>query len=53
MALVHAPAELYDKVQPSATFTLREGPKIIGFGQVLKRRKEGETEGRIGDTREQ
>lgn len=33
----HAPAVLYTDVVPGATFTLREGPTIIGFGTVLER----------------
>ena len=29
------PAERYEQLVPGATFTVREGPKIVGFGQVL------------------
>jgi hypothetical protein len=33
--LMYWPEEKYDGVIAGATFTLREGPKIVGFGQVL------------------
>lgn len=33
--LMYAPEERYDGVVAGATFTLREGPLIIGFGQIL------------------
>jgi hypothetical protein len=29
------PGEKYEQLIPGATFTVREGPKIVGFGQVL------------------
>jgi hypothetical protein len=29
------PDEKYSEVLPDATFTVREGPKIVGFGKVL------------------
>jgi len=35
LRLMYWPEENYDQLIPGATFTLREGPKIIGFGQVL------------------
>jgi hypothetical protein len=35
LRLMYWPEEKYDGVKPGATFTLREGPKIVGFGQVL------------------
>lgn len=33
--LVYWPEEKYDHVRTGATFTLREGPRVVGFGQVL------------------
>ena len=33
-ALMYWPDEQYLDVVPQATFTLREGPKIVGFGYV-------------------
>jgi len=35
LELMYWPEERYDGVAPGATFTLREGPKIVGFGRVL------------------
>ena len=35
LRLIYWPEEKYTDVKPGATFTLREGPNIIGFGQVL------------------
>jgi hypothetical protein len=37
LALMYFPDDAYDEVQPGATFTLREGPLIVGFGVVLSR----------------
>ena len=37
MLLMFAPHPAYDPVVPGADFTIREGPKIIGHGTVLKR----------------
>jgi hypothetical protein len=39
MALMyyHEPNVLYEDVVPGATFTLREGPTIVGYGTVLSR----------------
>jgi hypothetical protein len=34
LALVYSPNVSYDSLVPGATFTLREGPHIIGFGTV-------------------
>jgi hypothetical protein len=31
------PDERYEQGVPGATFTLREGPHAVGFGQVLDR----------------
>ncbi len=33
--LMYWPEEKYEGVVEGAAFTLREGPKIVGFGQVL------------------
>ena len=33
--LMYWPEEKYDSVVAGATFTVREGPKIVGFGKVL------------------
>lgn len=33
----HEPNVLYEDVTPGATFTVREGPHIIGYGTVLSR----------------
>jgi hypothetical protein len=35
LVLMYWPEEKYEDVSPGATFTLREGPKVVGFGQVL------------------
>jgi hypothetical protein len=35
LALIYFPEEAYDEVTPGATFTIREGPLIVGFGVVL------------------
>jgi hypothetical protein len=37
MTLMYWPHEIYDAVIPGATFTLREGPHIVGFGTVEAR----------------
>jgi hypothetical protein len=37
MALVYWPDVTYDPVVPGATFTLREGGTVVGFGEVTKR----------------
>jgi hypothetical protein len=37
LALMYFPEEAYDEVRPGATFTLREGPLIVGFGVILSR----------------
>jgi hypothetical protein len=31
MRLMYGPEEAYDQVLPGATFTLREGPNVIGY----------------------
>jgi len=35
--LVYYPEELYVELQPGATFTIREGGKIVGYGTVITR----------------
>ncbi len=37
LALMYAPEEPYADLQPGATFTVREGPLIVGYGIVLSR----------------
>lgn len=33
--LMYWPEEPYEGIAPGATFTLREGPNIVGFGSIL------------------
>ena len=40
LALMYFPEYPYDEVQPGVTFTLREGPSIVGYGTILSRRME-------------
>ena len=40
MVLMYAPHSVYDPVVPDAEFTIREGPRIVGHGKILKRWKE-------------
>ena len=35
LRLMYWPDEPYDELLPGATFTVRGGPKIVGFGKVL------------------
>jgi len=35
LALMYSPEESYDEVRPDATFTIREGLLIVGFGVVV------------------
>jgi hypothetical protein len=37
MDLMYYPASLYEDLQEAATFTVREGHRIVGYGRVLKR----------------
>ncbi len=37
LALMYFPEYQYDEVTPGATFTLREGSKIVGYGAILTR----------------
>jgi len=37
MALMYFPEQPYDEVQPGATFTVREGPLIVGYGAIRSR----------------
>ena len=36
LKLMYWPEEQYEGVEPGATFTLREGPNIIGFGHIVQ-----------------
>jgi len=36
LALIYYPHPAYDSLTPGATFTIREGPKVVGFGEVKK-----------------
>jgi hypothetical protein len=38
LALMYYPEHEYKDVIPGATFTVREGSKIVGFGRVISRR---------------
>ena len=33
--LMYRPEESYEGIAPGATFTLREGPSVVGFGSIL------------------
>jgi len=33
--LMYWPEESYGGIAPGATFTLREGPNVVGFGSIL------------------
>jgi hypothetical protein len=37
LALIYFPEKSYDEVEPGATFTIREGPLIVGFGAIAAR----------------
>lgn len=41
MDLMYHPQMDYRELTPGATFTVREGPKIVGHGRVLKREDSG------------
>lgn len=41
MDLMYHPQVDYRDLLPGATFTVREGPKIVGHGRVLKREDSG------------
>jgi hypothetical protein len=38
--LFYAPSAIYDNAISGQTFTLREGSRIIGFGEILDRWKQ-------------
>ena len=40
LALMYFPEETYSEVLPGATFSIREGPLIVGFGVILSLSKE-------------
>lgn len=37
VSLMFWPGPQYEKVQPGETFTVREGPTVVGFGKVLSK----------------
>jgi hypothetical protein len=39
LALMYFPEQSYDEVTLGATFTIREGPLVVGFGVILSLRK--------------
>lgn len=40
LALMYFPKYPYEEVQTGMTFTVREGPLIVGYGVILSRRTE-------------
>jgi hypothetical protein len=36
MGLLYYPNPMYDVLVPGATFTIREGPKVVGYGEVQR-----------------
>jgi hypothetical protein len=36
LTLIYYPRVSYEKLKPGVTFTIREGPKIVGFGSGLR-----------------
>jgi hypothetical protein len=36
LALIYYPHPVYDSLVPGATFTIREGPRVVGFGEVKR-----------------
>lgn len=36
LALLYCPHPMYDALVPGATFTIREGSTVVGYGQVKK-----------------
>jgi hypothetical protein len=36
LGLIYYPEVGYESVVPGATFTIREGPRVVGFGKVKK-----------------
>jgi hypothetical protein len=39
LALMYFPELTYDEVTPGATFSIREGPLVVGFGVILSRKR--------------
>ena len=35
LALIYFPDDPYEEVKPGATFTIREGPLVVGFGVII------------------
>lgn len=42
LALMYFPEETYNEVLPGATFTIREGPHVVGSGIILSRSEDGQ-----------
>ncbi len=40
LILMYAPSDIYSNVVPGATFTLREGGKVVGHGEIKNRWQE-------------
>jgi hypothetical protein len=36
LQLIYAPHVGYERLAPGATFTIREGARVVGFGEVLR-----------------
>jgi hypothetical protein len=36
LALIYYPHPVYDSLAPGATFTIREGAKVVGYGEVKR-----------------
>jgi len=36
LALIYFPHPAYETLAPGVTFTIREGPRVVGFGEVKK-----------------
>lgn len=41
MDLMYYPDDAYEPLQPGATFTIREGARVVGYGKVVRRNDEG------------
>ncbi len=44
LSLCYRPSSMYDAVTPGATFTLREGGRVVGFAEVTRRLEERDAE---------
>jgi hypothetical protein len=36
LTLMYFPHPMYDRLKPAVTFTVREGPKVVGYGTVRR-----------------